>query len=79
MVQLKRNVLNKLNCKKTSSVQSRPPTREEDPTLALADGMKSLLRVRDYRITHFRTGSSGCLGLMEWRGCILMSVVVVVS
>ena len=52
-----------------------PPTREEeDPTLALADGMKSLLRFRDDRSAHLRLGYAGCQWLLEELGFILMNV-----
>ena len=45
----------------TKGVLVAPTREEEDPTLALADGMKSLLRVRDDGPTHLRLGCAGCL------------------
>ena len=51
------------------------PTREEeDPTLALADGMKSLLRFGDDRSAHLRLGYAGCQWLLVELGFILMNV-----
>ena len=56
------------------SVVATRREKEKDPALALADGMKFLLRFGDDRSAGFRSGSAGCPRLMEWRGFILMSV-----